>query len=745
MLKDMTIDLPKLISTTHFRPSHFDFEEVFIFFLYFLFLLILSPAHALVLNNPYPASDSTKKIYYTSFTEQPKTLDPAKSYELSATQFIEQIYETTLQYDYFVRPYKLIPLTAATFPSVRYFDALGKPLSASSKGITTSVYTIRIKPGIYFQPHPAFAKNAQEEYEYLNLPSNYLKKNKIHQLSDFKKTGTRELIAEDYVYEIKRLANPHVNSPIYSLMGERIVGFFDYAKQLPQGRNSQWIDLRLFPLSGVRVLDRYQYEISIKGEFPQFLYWLAMSFFAPIPWEADQFYNQPGMSEHNISFDWYPVGTGPFMLTENNPNRRMAMMKNPNFHEEYFPSNGTKEDIALGYLKHAGERVPLVDQIIFILEKETIPRWNKFLQGYYDLSGIAADSFDQAIHVSPLGNPELTPAMREKGFALQQVNELAIYYFAFNMQDATVGGTSERARLLRLAIAIALDFDEYISVFLNGRGTSSQGPIPSGIFGFREGAEGINPYVYRWDNGQKKRRSIQEARALMKEAGYQNGIDPKTKKPLILHYDVPSSGQPDEKSQLNWMKKKLAAIGIDLDIRATQVNRFQDNLRYGNVQLFSSGWIADYPDPENFLFLLYGPNGKVNFGGENLTNYSNLTFDQLFTEMKNKPNNAERLALIDKMIEIIRHDVPWAGGFYSQSLLLRQQWISMVKPSSISHNHLKYVAIDVPLRDKFRNQWNQAILWPIPLMLAGFLLMFLPFVFAYRYKQQLPVKRTEPK
>lgn len=713
-------------------------------------LIFMNPflyAAGVVLNNPYPSSESTQKDYYSSFTEQPKTLDPATSYTSNESLFLGQIYEPVLQYDYLKRPYTLVPLTAAVMPKVVLYDKLGKRLNSSLEGeVASSVYTIHIKHGIMFQPHPAFAKDTQGEYEYLNLPAQFFEQHDIHQLSDFKHMGTRELTAEDYVYQIKRLADPYVNSPIYGLMGEHIVGFLEYATTLPDRKQHPgFLDLRTYPLTGVRLIDSTTYEVTLKGEYPQFIFWLAMSFFSPIPWEVDRFYTQAGMRENNLTFSWYPVGTGPFMLTENNPNRRMVLTKNPNFHEEYFPSEGSEEDKAHGYLAHAGERIPLIDRVIFVLEKESLPRWNKFLQGYYDLSGVAEDSFDQVIDVKKTGEIELTPQMRKKGIQLQEVTQPALYYLGFNMLDPIVGGTSKRARLLRQAIAIAVDYDENISIFYNGRGESIQGPIPKGIFGYRAGPQGLNPYVYTWKNNQKKRRSIQEARDLMTAAGYPGGIDKTTRAPLILHYDVASTGAPDEKAILNWMTKEFARIGIDLDIRTTQYNRFQEKIRYGNAQLFSWGWVADYPDPENFLFLLYGPNGKLKSGGENVTNYSNPEFDRLFDQMKNRQNDTKRQDLIDKMIEILRYDAPWAGGINPSVTVLRQPWMTPVKPSGVAQNNVKYVAIDIDMRNQLRAQWNQAILWPAFLLMFLLLIFILPFWMVYRQSQRLPVQRMRLK
>ncbi len=105
-----------------------------------------------------------------------------------------------------------------------------------------------------------------------------------------------------------------------------------------------FVDLRQYAMQGVQVVDRYSYRIRLQGKYPQFVYWMAMPFFAPMPWEADRFYAQPGLWKRNIKLDWFPVGTGAFMLTENNPNLRMVLERNPHFHGEIYPTEGEAED-----------------------------------------------------------------------------------------------------------------------------------------------------------------------------------------------------------------------------------------------------------------------------------------------------------------------------------------------------------------------------------------------------------------
>ncbi len=704
-------------------------------------LLFLIGCDSTPLNNPYPAKEEAENIFYGSFSERPKHLDPAQSYSSNEIVFTAQIYEPPFQYHYLKRPYTLIPLTAVSLPTPTYLDSHNRPLPANTpaKKIAFSLYEIRIKHGIFYQPHPALATGKFGQHLYHNLTEKQLRP--INRLSDFKEAGSRELTAEDYLYEIKRLAHPQIHSPIYGFMSEYIVGLKELGTHLKEAGESmekgKYLDLRNSPLSGVEVVDRYTYRIKIYGKYPQFIYWLAMPFFAPIPWEADRFYSQRGLIDKNITLDWYPIGTGPYMLTVNNPNRKMMLVKNPHFHGERYPSDGEREDKAGRLLDDAGAPLPFIDKAIYSLEKEDIPVWNKFLQGYYDASGITSDSFDQAIRMDTAGDAGLTDKMKEKGIRLLTGTSPTTYYIGFNMLDPVVGGVSKAARLLRRAIAIAIDQEESIAIFNNGRGIAMQGPLPPGIFGYREGESGLNPYVYTWVNGKPQRKPIADAKALLVEAGYPNGRDRASGKPLILHFDTTGTG-PDDKAHYDWLRKQFEKIDIELVIRNTDYNRFQDKMLKGTAQLFQWGWHADYPDPENFLFLLYGPNAKVGKNGENATNYSNPRFDRLFDQMRNAENGPSRQAIINQMIEIVRADTPWASGFHPKIFGLYHSWYGNIKPNHMAYNTLKYVKIDPIRRTKKRAEWNQPIWWPVMVLGAVIIVGTLPALITYRQREKQP-------
>ena len=700
-------------------------------FFVFLATLFLLTACDSVWNNPYAQNDAGN-ILHSAFTERPKFLDPARSYSANEYTFIGNIYEPPLQYHYLQRPYRLEALTAREMPQVRYL-LRDESVTDNPEQATTVEYEITIKPDIYYQPHPALARDEAGKLHYFPLPD----QNFVHSLKhllDFPESGSRELTAEDYVYQIKRLADPNSRSPVAGLFADHIIGFPEFKQQVSEQRanlaDRAWLDLRSINMSGVEVVDKYRYRIRVSQGYPQFIYWLAMPFFAPMPWEADAFYSNPILQENNITLNWYPIGTGAYMLTENNPNMRMVLERNPNYRkDDYYPKLGEKEDAERGILKDAGLPMPFVDKVIFSLEKEDIPYWNKFLQGYYDNSGITSDSFDQAIQTRVDGEFALSDEMRSQGINLITAIATSIVYIGFNMTDPIVGGYSERATKLRRALSMVVDIEEYISIFLNGRGVPAQGPLPPNIFGYREGQAGVNQYVYEWNDGLE-RKSIKQAREMLAQAGYKNGINQKTGEPLVLYFDTVGSG-PDAKSFLNWMRKQFAKIKVQLVIRNTDYNRFQEKMLNGGSQIFRWGWNADYPDPENFLFLFYGPHAKVKHGGENASNYQNPKFDELFEKMKGMPSNEHRQLVINQMIEILRADGPWIWGYYPKSFFLHYDWYGNIKPHLMANNVLKYRKLDVQKRKDSIVSRNQPAIMPLIITLLAMALFLLPAIGIY--------------
>jgi oligopeptide transport system substrate-binding protein len=304
----------------------------------------------------------------------------------------------------------------------------------------------------------------------------------------------------------------------------------------------------------------------------------------------------------------------------------------------------------------------------------------------------------------------------------------------FNMLDPVVGGDSERTRKLRQAISIAIDQEEFISIFTNGRGIPGQGPIPPGIFGHRDGLGEINPYVYDWVNSKPERKPVAYAKKLLAEAGYPDGMDKASGKPLVIYFDTTLSGVGG-KSRIDWLSKQFQKIDLQLVVRNTDFNRFQDKIRKGTAQLFFFGWNADYPDPENFLFLFYGLQSRVK-GGENAANYQNPEYDRMFERMQVMENGPERQAVIDRMVEVLRRDAPWVYMLFPKDYTLAHSWVYNRKPNKMANNGLKYQRIDPQLRQNKRFEWNHPVVWPIATLLIVLVLVLAPAVRSYRKRER---------
>jgi ABC-type transport system substrate-binding protein len=713
-------------------------------------ILLTLPSASGQLNNPYPASESDERIYYGSFRERPKHLDPAIAYSSDEYQFICKIYEPVVQYHYLKRPYQLVPLTATELPTCQYYDKEGNllPADAPAEQVARAVWTVHIKEGILYQEHPAFARGQDGEFLYHDLSGRDVEG--VQTLFDFEETGTRELQARDYVYQIKRLADPRLNCPIFApVVGEYILGMRQYARKLGQRlrsirenrkeklgifynreenerRNPIILDYRRLSAKGLEVVDDHTFRITLTKKYPQFRYWLAMPFFSPMPEEAIRFYNQQETIARNIILDWFPVGTGAYRMETYSPNWRIVLARNEHYREELYPSEGQPGDRQKGLLSDAGKPLPLIEKAVYSMEREATPRWWKFLQGYYDISGISSDNFSNVMDLTG-AESRLSEGMKKRGIRLRTSVDTTIFYMGFNMTDPVLGGLEEEKCKLRQALSIAINREEYIQIFRNGRGIVAQSPIPPGIFGHQTGRKGVNPYTHYWDEetGTVRRKTAEAARELLAEAGYPDGIGPDGER-LALEYATVQ--QPGNAIYLDWLKKQFDRIDVRLTITETDYNRFREKIGTGNFQIFMWGWNADYPDPENFLFLLYGPNGRVKYNGENSVNYANPEYDRLFEKMKTMENSTERMEIIDRMIEIVRHDAPWEFGFHPKSYALYHGWVSNVKPNKMANNTLKYMNIDLEKRNAYRRRHNQSKLWVVLLVLGALALAVLPGV-----------------
>ena len=473
---------------------------------------------------------------------------------------------------------------------------------------------------------------------------------------------------------------------------------------------------------------------------------MAMTFMSPVPWEADAFYAQPGMAAHGLSLDHWPVGTGPYMMAESVQDTRHVMKRNPNYRGEPYPCEGVETDRTNGLLADCGKKTPFIDTLVSVIEKEGVPLRAKFRQGYYDIPRIERTDDGLEFLVEMDDSADVRRDYTARGFQLPKFADVTSWYLGFNMLDPVIGQgdtpeRQEKNRKLRQAISIAIDWEEYSRIFPKSAGETAMGPLPDGVFGSRHGQpQSVNVVTHRLDGARVVRRPVADAKKLLAEAGYPDGRDAVSGRPLVLNYDYYSQPTPEVKSQLDWMVKQFAKIDVQLEIRATDNNQFQDKVRQGKHQIFWSGWLADYPDAENFLFLLYGPNAKSKSDGENTANYANPEYDRLFAQLKGVDDGPEKQALIDRMTAIVQQDAPWSFGYFPYSSGAFQSWVHNAKPAVLVRDMARYYRIDAAERARRQAEWNRPVWWPVGLGVAGLIGVVWLAVRSFRRRERLDAR-----
>jgi oligopeptide transport system substrate-binding protein len=617
-------------------------------------------------NNPYPPGETSGSVLYRAISDDPRTLDPSVSYVVTEATIVDLIYPSFFQYHYLKRdPFVLELALGAEEPKREPY-----PVTVTEGGRTVTRpgerWTFTIKRGLRFQDDPCFAGGKG-----------------------------REVTAADFIYSFRRMADPSVPCPVLAFFEDKILGLDAYvARNRARSEAGQKADYAAeVPGLLLDPKDPYVFRLVLKQPYPQLRYLMAMHFTTPIAREAAERYGQE-LARH-------PVGCGPFRLTEYVKKQRIVLTVNPNRHEEFYPSEGERVDAERGLLKDAGKRLPLVDTIVYNVIREGVTGWNLFLQGYQDTWSVTQENYQQAM--SSAG--QLSPEMVAKGVRLLKAPQLSIGYFGFNMKDPVVGGTSERAKKLRQAISLSVDAQAHIDLFNQGNGIAAQSIIPPGLFGYEP--EYKNPY---------RQYDVAKAKQRLAEAGYPKGIDPKSGERLTIWYDNTATTAAGRQA-VGLIKKQVEAIGIRLESRSWRGIIWQDKIDKGQFQFFSYGWLADYPDPENFVFLLYGPNRRP---GPNACNYDNPEYNRLFEQMRAMNDGPERLALIRRMRDIAAEECPWIYLDHDLTLALTYDWVRNVKPHPVANDSGKYVGVDGPRRARMQGAWNPPNYWP---GLAGLLFL----------------------
>jgi len=620
-------------------------------------------------NNPYPPGETARKVLYRAISDDPRTLDPSVSYTVSEGAIIDVIYPAYFRYHYLKRAPFVLELNLGAQQPVRTPCTFTEMRNGKRVVRRGELWTFRIRRGVRFQDDPCFPHGKG-----------------------------REVTAADIIYSFRRMADPSVPCPVRSFFQDKVVGMDEYvASNVRRMQRGQPADYHR-PVQGLQLdpHDPYTFRILLNQPYPQLRYLMAMHFTTPQAHEAVEYYGAAGLARH-------PVGCGPFVLAEYKPRQRIVLRKNPSRYPEYYPTEGASGDREAGLLADAGRQLPLVDEVVYTYIREDITGWNLFLQGYQDSWGVTQTNYQQVM--SRQG--ELSPEMRRRGIRMFRDVSPNIMYFAFNMRDPVFGGYTPQKRKLRQAISLAIDANAFIDLFSQGMGRPAQFLIPPGIFGYDPAYR--NPY---------RQYNPQRAKQLLAEAGYPGGIDPKTGERLVLHYDNAATTAAGRQF-VSLVQKQIEAIGIKVESRSYRDLVWQQRVDNGEFQFINYGWLADYPDPENFVFLLYGPNKRP---GPNSAAYNSPEYNRLFEQMRAMDDGPQRLAIIKRMRDIAVEDCPWIFLQHDESLGLAYHWLHNIKPHPVANDSAKYLRVDPAERVRAQLAWNKPDFRP-PIVLALFMLV----------------------
>ena len=540
-----------------------------------------------------------------------KVLDPALVEDYYSAMAVALTNEGLLQYHYLKRPHELIPLLAESMPEV------------SKDGLT---YTFKIKKGVKFSDHAAFAGGKG-----------------------------REVTAQDFVYSFLRVADPKVASGGFWIFDGHIKGLNEWREKQ---KTAEKIDYD-HPPEGLKAVDASTLQITLLQKYPQLLFVLAMPQTFVVAHEV--------VDKLGKDFGNSPVGTGPYKFVNWQRGSRIVFDRNPSWRGETYPSDGEAADKDAALLSDAGKAIPFADRVELHVFVESQPMWLNFLSGSLDETGIPKDNFATAIKAD---TQELQPDLLKKGISLTKTAEPDVTYTAFNLEDPIIkkGGAN-----LRKAISLALDKKKDIEVFLNGRGIIAQSPVPPGLAGYDE--KYVNPY---------SEFSIEKAKEYLKKAGYPEG---KGLPELVFE----STQGTDSRQRAEKFQQELAAIGIKVRINVNQFSELTEKINQKKAQMWGIAWLADYPDAENFLQLLYGANKTP---GPNGSNFDNKEYNKLYEQVRGMQDSPERRKLIHRMIEVFAEEMPWVAESHRISYSLTHPWLKNFKPGYMGASFAKFLRVD---------------------------------------------------
>ncbi len=569
------------------------------------------------------------KVLRFGFQIAETSFDPAQISDTYSRTVCNAFFDAPLEFEFLARPVRMRVATAAAMPEV---------------ADDFKTFTFTLQPGIHFADDPAF------------------------------KGRRRELVAEDYVYSIKRHYDPRWKSPnLYLLENAGILGLSELRQRLLKARQPFDYDT---PVEGLRALDRYRFQIRLGRSSPRFLYNFADgSFTGALAREVVEAYGDR-IGEH-------PVGTGAFVLQSWRRSSRMVLARNPNyrpvFYDEHPPEGDLRRQAIAAQLK--GRRLPMVDRVVITVIEEPQPRWLSFLSREQDMVEIVPNDFANIA----FPNNVLAPNLAKQGIQMVRYarSDVAVSYFS--MDDPVVGGNTSHKVALRRAISLGVDLPTEIRLVRRNQAVPAQGPIAPEVFGYDPG---FKTEMSDFDRGR--------AQALLDLYGYvdRNGDGWREQPdgtPLVIEY----ASSPDQLSRqlIEQWQKNMQAIGLRMVFKLAKWPEQLKAARAGKLMMWGMGWIATQPDGDTFLGLGYGPNK----GQSNLARFDLPAFNALYEQQTVMPDGPERLAVMQKAAELMVAYMPYKVHVHRIFTDLAHPWLIGYDRNIYVRDFFRYVDLDPAL------------------------------------------------
>ena len=533
-------------------------------------------------------------------------------------------------------------VTEAIFDRLLTYDYLARPaklvpmVAEAMPEVAENgrVYTFRIRKGIYYTPDPAF------------------------------KGVKRELVAQDFIYSFMRFMDPKNRSPYAFLLEGKIEGLDDLAAKAKTSGKFDY-DAKV---SGMETVDRYTLRFRLTKNDYNFSYIATQLPSYAVAREVIEAYGDDTMA--------HPVGTGPYRLKSWSRGSKIILEANPDYRGFVWDFQSTADawDLPL-VAAMKGKKMPQIGRIEISVIEEEQSRWLAFNQKELDYLNLPAAFQSEVVDA----NKKLKPGWPEKGITIFRAIDPDITYSYINFRDPLVGGFSKEKIALRRAIIMGYNLDDEIRVIRKNQAVAVEMPIPAGVVGHDPSYRSINRY------------DPVLANKLLDHFKYTRGSDGfrtlPDGKPLTLKYASGTTAIEREFNEL-W-KKSMDAIGLRIEF---EVSKFADRVKAAKAcQLMLAGfaWGADYPDGDNFMQLLYGPNSHQSNNGC----YESKAFDAFYVKSTQIPDSPERNRLFLEMTRQMEVDGAWSLHVSRERNQLIWPWVQGYKKHPVLNAEFVYLDV----------------------------------------------------